>query len=417
MKKSIAVFFAVGKNWLKSKSGVFFSFMFPLMLLLIFGTVFGGEGSATYTLYVQNNDQINGEPTELSNSFINILENTGTFDIKSLDIDTNIENYLEENPSFSSRRVLVIPDNFQKKAMSRNIYVRTGIILNTLSYVSDNLENEIGENRIEYINEGISSLEDWRKSLKKENASLLLVTGEEDTASQVVKGMISSITNSFNNQLIGAQEVVEVETEKTTERKLDPVDYYLPGYIAAFIMANGIIGVTSNTSEFRRNGVIKRLAATPLNKSSWIIGNLIHQVLLAFMLTLLMIGVGWIIFGVQAIPGFYAISLIFLGAVTFCGIGMSLGGVIEDVEAANSAGNAIGFPMMFLSGAFWPLEMMPGFMQTVAKIMPLYHFHDGLRQIMIHGNPSQASIPFVILGVLAVVFLGIAIKVTKWKEW
>jgi ABC-2 type transport system permease protein len=72
--------------------------------------------------------------------------------------------------------------------------------------------------------------------------------------------------------------------------------------------------------------------------------------------------------------------------------------------------------MMFLSGAFWPIEMMPAFMQGVAKCMPLYYFHDGLRQIMIYRNPAQALVPFLLFGALAVVFVALAVKVTKWKE-
>jgi ABC-2 type transport system permease protein len=416
VKDSVAVFSALSKNWLRSKSGVFFSFMFPVMLLLIFGTVFAGAGDQTYTLHVQNLDLENGTPTGMSTALINILNSTGTFRIENLGANVDITTYVRENPSFTNYRILVIPENFQQRAMNRSIYIRTGVILDTLNLVVENYGPMMTENQTGSVVGGIESVTAWQQSLSPDNAEILLLTDEGDTSALVVKGVIASIIDAFNKQLTGAGDVVGIAENNLSQRGFKAVDYYLPGYIAAFIMTNGIIGVASNTSEFRRNGVIKRLAATPLRKSSWIIGNVLHQAFLAFILTLTMVGIGWVIFGVRAIPDVYAVALIFLGSVVFSGIGIVIGGAIKDVEAASAAGNAIGFPMMFLSGAFWPVEMMPAFMQSVAKCMPLYYFHDGLRQIMIYQNPVQALLPFAIFGALAVVFVYLAVRMTKWKE-
>jgi len=416
MNGSLAVFSALVRNWFRSKSGVFFSFMFPVMLLLIFGTVFSGGQGQMYTLHVQNLDIENGQQTGLSSSLINVLNSTGTFTIENLDPGTDITTYVAEHPSFTNYRILVIPENFQQKAVAKNMYVRTGVILSTMNLVLDNYSYTMTENQIGSIENGVIALTAWQQGLSVENAEVLFLTDEGDTSAAVIKGVISSVTDAFNNGLIGAEGVVSVGENQLAQRGFKAVDYYLPGYIASFIMTNGIIGVAANTSEFRRNGVIKRLAATPLSKRSWIVGNLLHQALLAFILTLVMIALGWAIFGVRAFPDIYAILLIFLGAVVFCSIGIVIGGAIKDVEAASAAGNAIGFPMMFLSGAFFPIEMMPVFMQGVAKVMPLYYFHDGLRQIMIYQNPAQAAGAFVLFGILAVVFVALAVKVTKWKE-
>lgn len=415
MRGSRAVFIALAKSWFRSKTGVFFSFLFPVMLLLIFGTVFGG-GAVKYTLHVQNLDLENGEPTELSEALLGALGSSGVFQIENLPSTVDLTTYVREHPSFTSYRILVIPENFQERATGKGIYVRTGVILDTLNFIIENYGGAMSENQVESIENGQQTLERWRENQRAENAEILLLTDEGDTAAPIVGGVMLSVINSFNNELIGAEAVVDVVAGQLTQRGLKAADYYMPGYIAAFIMTNGIIGVTSITSEFRRNGVVKRLAATPLPKSSWILGNVMLQTLLAFMLMIVMIGLGWLIFGVQAIPDIYALSLIFLGAVAFCSMGMVLGGSIKSVEAASAAGNAIAYPMMFLSGAFWPVEIMPGFMQTVARGTPLYYFHDGLRQVMIYQNPAQALLPFLILGVLAAAFIYLAVRVTKWKE-
>lgn len=153
-----------------------------------------------------------------------------------------------------------------------------------------------------------------------------------------------------------------------------------------------------------------------LSDRAAVIANVLQQALLAFALTAVMIAVGWIIFDVRVLPGFFAILLIFLGAVAFCSVGIVLGNVIKDIEATSGVGNAIGFPMMFLSGAFWPLEMMPGYLQTIAKFLPLYYFHDGLRSIMVYQSPTLPTVSFLVLGIFSAVFILLAIKVTKWKE-
>jgi ABC-2 type transport system permease protein len=264
------------------------------------------------------------------------------------------------------------------------------------------------------IKKGREALSTWKESLTNESAKIIILMDKGDSAAPIIKGILSSVANAFNNMLVGAEEIVDIDHKPIVERKLEPVDYYLPGYIAAFIMTNGIIGVTSTISEYRRNGTIKRLIATPLRKSSWILGNVLQQTSLAFVLTAIMIMIGWLVFGVRALPNAYALSLIFLGSIVFCSIGIVLGGIIKDVEAATGAGNAIAFPMMFLSGAFWPIEMMPSYLQTVAKFLPLYYFHDGLRNIMFYENPAPLS--FSILGILAIIFIAMAIKVTRWKE-
>jgi len=416
VRGALAVFKACMKNWIRSRAGVFFSFLFPLLLLLVFGTVFGERGEVKYTLYVQNLDLENGQPSLLSRTFLQVLESVRALRIENLAPTVDVETYVREHPSFTSYRILIIPENFHRKAESKAIYVRTCVISDTVRYLLQTYGSHMKENEREAAENGLALMEKWKENMTIENSEILLLTEEGDTAAPVVGGILASVVNTFNNRLIGAESVAEVQSGRLIHRGLKAADYYLPGYIAAFVMTNGVIGVTSITSDFGRRGVIKMLATTPLKKSSWIVGVVLQQTALALSLALVMVGTGWIIFGVRALPDIWAVLLIVLGAVTFCSLGMAMGGSIRNPDAAAAAGNAVAFPMMFLSGAFWPVEMMPEFMQTVAKVMPLYYFHDGLRRIMILKNPSQAIPSFLVMTVLATVFLTLAIKVTKWRE-
>lgn len=411
----IPLFIALTKNWLRSKSGIFFSFLFPVMLLIIFSTVFGGGGDVHYKLFVQNHDQVNGTPTELSTGFIEALESSEVFSIDYLDQEIHIPTYVEEHPSFDfTYRILLIPHGFEEHALITSMGVRMDILINTIQFMET--QYPVSQEEQQMMLSGMETVASLSENLSTEPPQLVLLTDESDSASPALAGVIQSIVNSFSNSLVGAEEVITLIGAPLEQRPLRPVDYYIPGYIAAFIMTNGIIGATSTISEYRRNGQVKRLAATPLPKSSWILGNVLQQTLLAFLLTALMIALGWIIFDVTIIPGFYALLLIFIGAIAFCSVGMLLGGVIKDVEAAAGAGNAIAFPMMFLSGVFWPLELMPDYLQTLAKFLPLHYFHDGLMQLLIYETPSNSVKAFAVMGIFGVFFLGIAVKITKWKD-
>jgi ABC-2 type transport system permease protein len=95
---------------------------------------------------------------------------------------------------------------------------------------------------------------------------------------------------------------------------------------------------------------------------------------------------------------------------------MILTRVAKEAESAAAAANAIMFPMMFLSGSFFPLEMMPGFLQTFARILPLYYVNEGLRASMVVVDNITALRYSAIIGIFATVVFVLGILTTKWEE-
>ncbi len=97
MNTLLSLFKALTKNWLRSKSGIFFSVLFPIGLLIIFTSVFGGQEDVEYRLYVQNKDIVDGEATELSQEFIQGLKNTETFNLTEVDPDAELKQGLVDD--------------------------------------------------------------------------------------------------------------------------------------------------------------------------------------------------------------------------------------------------------------------------------------------------------------------------------
>lgn len=417
MKRVLAIFSALTKDWVRSKEGVFFSFLFPLLLLFIFGTVFGGAEAARFAIFVQNLDvDESGNATPLSQALIEALNATQALEVKTIDIHHEPLAYARNVSGFGARvRVLIIPDGFQNRAINGSIAARLSIMYNTtlefLKYVPEQVEGTRA-----MMKELLLEIEEAKELLGKPIANLTIFLDPTDQSSRMVAGIVRSVVEAFNKRLVGAEDVLIVEEEALIQRGLRAVDYYLPGYIAAFIMTNGVIGVTSVMTEYKRRGLVKRLATTPLTKLEWVLGAVASQTALAFMLTAVMLLVGWLVFKITAIPDVYAIMLIITGAILFSGMGMLLAGVVKEAEAATALGNSIAFPMMFLSGSFWPLELMPSYLQLVAKFLPLTYFAEGLRSVLIYDDLQAALNNFVIVLVLALGFILIGAKVTEWRE-
>lgn len=415
--KALTIFKAVIKNWMRSRSGLFFSILFPVLLLIVFGGIFSGIGGASqYSLFVQNLDMEipSNTPSQLSIAFIEALNSTETFSMTSVPIEENATEYARDKlgPLGGSIRILLINEGFEEDLLNGTLKIRIGIIFDTIQYFDQYLT---GSQR-EAVLEGLTQMEQLNASIPDAKASLTVMLDPADQSAGIVKSIIMSAANAFNYELIGAENVIEFNEESVSTTHFSTVDFYIPGITAAFIMTNGIIALTATTTEFKRRGIIKRLSITPLTKIDWILGNILCQTLLNLMLAAIMIGLGWIIFNVRVVPDVLSIAMILLGSIMFSGIGMTLSGFTKDAEAASAIGNAIAFPMMFLSGTYFPLELMPSFVQTISKVMPLTYFSEGLKHAMIYKNPEGVYLNLAVVAVLAVIFIMVGSLVTRWKE-
>ncbi len=365
----VVVFKAITRNWLRSRSGLFFSFVFPVFFLLIFGSILGGSGSSI-SLLVQNKDVSGSTPTQLSRSFISALNSTHILRIAEVSPTANITAYVQNQASSfgGDPRALVIPEGF-----AANLTKGAAVKLTYVSSPGDQLGAQVG-------------------------------------------GVISSVMNAFNFGISRTPQLVTLSSVSSSVRVFSQVDYYMPGLIAAFMMTNGVIGVTSIATEFRRTGLTKRLSATPLTKLEWLVGNILSQAVLALILATVMILLGIGIYGISVTIDGYVVLAMILGAILFSGIGMVLAGLVRDAEAASGLGNAIAFPMMFLSGTFFPVSIMPAWLQSVARVLPLTYFAEGLRDSMIVGNVSAALLNIGVTGALALTFILVGARVTRWKE-
>ena len=112
---------------------------------------------------------------------------------------------------------------------------------------------------------------------------------------------------------------------------------------------------------------------------------------------------------------YMAFPLVMAGTLAFLAIGLLVGSVAKTAEGGSGLANLITLPMAFLSGAFIPLEAAPAWLVTVSKFLPMGYLVEGMKDVMVRGEPASAAfLPIVILLGFAVVITAIATRVFKW---
>jgi len=160
------------------------------------------------------------------------------------------------------------------------------------------------------------------------------------------------------------------------------------------------------------------LGATPLSRRTLVLSQIALRLMIALAQTAIILAFGCLAFGVQLgnqIP--LMIGFILLGGLTFVAMGYMVAALARTEAAGNAIVQALQFPMMFLSGVYFPLDFAPDWMQPVIKVMPLTYLGDALRQVMVEGSSKPFSLPvdaLVLTGWLAV-SLFVAFRFFRWE--
>jgi ABC-type multidrug transport system permease subunit len=195
------------------------------------------------------------------------------------------------------------------------------------------------------------------------------------------------------------------------------VDQLVPGVIAMNMMMGCLFGVGYVLVRYRKNGVLKRMKATPVSALSFVTAQGVSRFLIVFV-TSLFVYEGTNIFLHFRMDGSYfdLILLTALGILSMIALGLALASRFKSEELAGGIINLITFPMMIFSGVFFSLEGTPELLQTSAQVLPLTHYIQAARAIMLEGaGLVQIAPDLLFLGVFTAACLGIAAWLFKWE--
>jgi ABC-2 type transport system permease protein len=195
------------------------------------------------------------------------------------------------------------------------------------------------------------------------------------------------------------------------------VDWLIPGIISLGIMNNGLWSIGFMTVQARLRKLLKRLAASPMQKRDFLMAPIIGRLAFLGPEVAVPLVFGWFAFSMPIRGGIVSIAIVsIVGALMWGALGMLMGSRARTFEAASGLMNLISVPMWVLSGVFFSSSNFPDAVQPVIQALPLTALIDAMRGVILEG----ATLPSIwhelaIMATWTVVPFAIALKIFKWR--
>ncbi len=194
------------------------------------------------------------------------------------------------------------------------------------------------------------------------------------------------------------------------------IDFLVPGLLGLNLMGSGMWGIGFNIVQARRRRLLKRLLATPMRKSHYLLGFILSRFVFMIGEVGALIGFGWIVFDVRVYGSIFDLLVIaVVGALAFAGLGLLTASRARTIEGVSGIMNLVMFPMWVFSGVFFAYANFPDVMQPFIQALPLTPLIDALRAVMIDGASLGSNLPrlAVISGWGGLGFLA-ALRIFRW---
>lgn len=373
------------RSFVRDRAALFWTLAFPLIFIVLFGSIFSGGGDLNYRI-----GWVDQDGTAASKDLRSAFSQVQAFTLS----DGTLDDELSGMKKGDLRGVIVIPAGFGATVPSIG-----GLQSRSITPVPQPSPS------------GASA------TPATGSVTLTLYTDpSQQTTSQVIQQIVQQVVGGINQRASGEPPLLTVKPQAVQSEQLRYIDYFVPSILAMALMQLGIFSAIPLVQQ-REKLILKRLNATPLRRWTLVGSNVVMRLIIAVGQAVLIVGVGRALFGVQVIGNLIPIAgLVVLGAMTFIAIGYVIASFAPTEETANALTSVVQFPLMFLSGIFFPLDQMPDWLRTVATAMPLTYLGDALRQTMVGGTAfAPVEVSVVILAGWLVVCFGISARFFRWQ--
>ena len=362
MNKFLKIFTYDLKMTLRQREALFWLFLFPVLLMVILGFVFGSSGEVKLRIGVVDLD---GSP--VSQAIVEALQGSDAF-VVEVGSEEAERAALKDG---DRNGILIIPAGFGQGAMSGETVEVTTII----------------------------------------NQS-------EVSTAQMTSLALGYVVEKIGQGMSGAPQVIVVNEESAQDVKdFEYVDFMVPGILAMVLMFGGLAGYSLEIAGYREKGILRRIKVSPLSLPTFLAAGIVSVLIFTLLQSALLLAIGSLAFNLH-INGsyFYITALVIIGALSFLALGFLIASLTKNMRSAGLASQAIAMPMMFLSGIFFSVEWVPTPLKVIAQCMPLYYLGDALRQVMI----DSASLLDVWVDILVLLAMGAiafiaSIRFFRWE--
>ncbi|MEM0141562.1 MAG: ABC transporter permease [Thermoplasmatales archaeon] len=362
LKRVGAYFTLHAKSYLRSRSALFFQIAFPVILILLFGAIFSGSTYTPTTLQIQNES-----PSPISWEIVNAINESGLFKVHIMNETRNTSEYIQSNPAST---VLLIPGNF----------------------TSDFLDGK----------------------------SVIILEGHADptTAGEIYQ-TLSGVLTQINFRIDNSTEHVVLASKLAIGNSGKAIDYYVPGLIG-FTVLSTMFNMVYTVPNYRKERIFRQLSFSGLTKSEWITSNMLFSFLLLIVSDVILVAIGIYVFNASLVITLDTVLVtalvLFGGLIFFTSLGILAGLVSDNEETVSVVGNLIMFPMMFLSGVFFPLTFAPNYLTTISKFLPLTYFINSLIYVLDYGQVQSSLMEILFLLIGSLILFAVSVALFSWKQ-
>ncbi len=194
------------------------------------------------------------------------------------------------------------------------------------------------------------------------------------------------------------------------------IDFLVPGLIAMGVMMSSMWGISYGIIEKRSKKLLRRLVATPMKKSHFLIALITVRITMNFIESFILFLFALFAFKMTIQGDISALILMFLaGNIAFAGLAVLVSSHTSNTEVGNGLINFVVFPMMVLSGIFFSYQNFPDWSIPFIKYLPLTMVADGIRSIFNEGaGYHEVALPIIILLSIGTLFFTVGLKIFKW---
>jgi ABC-2 type transport system permease protein len=233
----------------------------------------------------------------------------------------------------------------------------------------------------------------------------------------IIRGIVAGAADGVSVAATGRAPAVTFQALSVDSASLSYIDFLLPGIVALAIMISAVIGLATILVDWRQRGILRRLKLTPIPLGEFFAARITASLAVALMQVVVLLLFGRVAFGIQiSSTAWAAIPVALAGCLCFLAMGFAIGSVVSNPETGDAVANVITNPMMFLSGVFFPVAAMPAFVQVIARALPLYYLANGLRDTTVRGlSLTHVAGDIGVLLAATAVLAAVGLRSFRWE--
>jgi ABC-type multidrug transport system permease subunit len=195
------------------------------------------------------------------------------------------------------------------------------------------------------------------------------------------------------------------------------IDWLIPGLIGFNLMGTGLWSVGFYTTQMRETRVLRRLVATPMRRSDFLLAQIIARYVFLLGEVPVIMLFAWLAFGVPIEGALGSVAVVvLLGATCFAGLGLLAASRARTSEGVSGIINVIMMPMLILSGVFFSVERFPDSAKLLIRALPLTAVNDALRAIYNEGSGLLSVLPEMgVITFWTLVAFFVALRLFRWQ--